>query len=90
MVARHLGISPRSLHAAFEGTGTSVSARITAARLAHATRMLDGSHPFSMLDIALESGFNSLSTFYRTFAREFGVAPGERRRTTALPEATSA
>ena len=33
-----------------------------------------------MTDIAFAWGFNSLTTFYSAFQRQFGMTPGELRR----------
>jgi AraC-like DNA-binding protein len=78
-VADHLGISPRSLHLAFEQTGTGVSGIIIKARLAQAMQLLRDFPERSVLDVALDSGFNNLATFYRAFGRQYGLPPGAHR-----------
>ena len=78
-VAVHLGISLRSLHLAFEPTGTGVSTTIMKTRLAYADQLLRSFPTRSVLDIALEVGFNNLATFYRGFTRQYGAPPGEYR-----------
>lgn len=83
MIADHLGLSLRSLNLAFEPTGQGVAALIQATRLARAKDMLLRLPDRSTLDIALACGFNTLATFYRRFVQEYGVAPGEFRRTRA-------
>ncbi len=78
-VADHLGISLRSLHSAFESTEASVGARILSARLRHARDLLFRFPKRSILDIALDCGFENLATFYRGFSRAYGRPPGEVR-----------
>ncbi|WP_313601246.1 helix-turn-helix transcriptional regulator [Rhizobium sp.] len=78
-VADHLAISLRSLHLAFEPTGISVSAVIMKARLTQAMQSLRHFPQRSVLDVALDSGFNNLATFYRAFGRQFGNPPGTHR-----------
>jgi len=80
-VADHLGVSLRSLHLAFEATGASVGARIQSARLGRACGLLVRFPNRSILDIALDCGFENLATFYRGFARAYGHPPGELRKT---------
>jgi AraC-like DNA-binding protein len=79
-VADHLGISLRSLHLAFESTGASVGSRILSARLRRARDLLLRFPKRSILDIALDCGFENLATFYRGFSRAYGHAPGEVRK----------
>ena len=82
-VADHLRVSPRSLHSAFESTGASVGARILSARLRRARDLLVRFPKRSVLDIALDSGFENLATFYRGFSRAYGHPPGEVRKAIA-------
>jgi AraC-like DNA-binding protein len=79
-VADHLGISLRSLHFAFEATGASVGSRILSARLRRAHDFLVRFPRRSILDIALDCGFENLATFYRGFSRTYGHPPGEVRK----------
>jgi AraC-like DNA-binding protein len=79
-VADHLGISLRSLHLAFEATGASVGSRILSARLRHARDLLVRFPKRSILDIALDCGFENLATSYRGFSRAYGHPPGEVRK----------
>lgn len=79
-VADHLGISLRSLHFAFESTGASVASRILSARLRRARDLLVRFRKRSILDIALDCGFENLATFYRGFSRAYGHPPGEVRK----------
>lgn len=79
-VADHLGISLRSLHLAFEPKGIGVSATIMKARLTQAMQSLRHFPDRSILDIALDNGFNNLATFYRAFHHHYGATPGAHRR----------
>ena len=79
-VADYLGISLRSLHFAFKSTGASVGARILSARLCRAHDLLVRFPKRSILDIALDCGFDNLATFYRGFSRAYGHPPGEVRK----------
>jgi AraC-like DNA-binding protein len=79
-VADHLGISPRSLHSAFGASGASVGSRIQSARLRRARDLLVRCPKRSILDIALDCGFENLTTFYRGFSRAYGHPPGEVRK----------
>jgi AraC-like DNA-binding protein len=74
--ARALGMSVRSLHLALAPTGESFGELVVRRRLAACHRLLR--HPdnaATIADIAFASGFNSLSSFYRAFRREFGACP---------------
>ncbi len=79
-VADHLGVSLRSLHLAFESTGASVGSRIQSARLRRARELLVRFPKRSILDIALDCGFENLATFYRGFSRAYGHPPGDIRK----------
>ena len=79
--AAALGMSVRQLHLVFAPTGESFSQyvlrrRLEACRAALANPADAGR---SIVDIAYGWGFDSLSTFYRTFRGAFGVAPGDLR-----------
>jgi len=82
LVARHLGISVRRLHALYEPTGGSVSQQILRARIAKAQQMLALSPRTTVLEVALSCGFYSQSTFYRSFTSSLGMTPGEFRQRT--------
>lgn len=86
-------MSLRSLHLLFEPTGVSFARYVLRRRLQECHAMLASlAHAHrSVTDIALAWGFNSLTTFYSAFQREFGMAPGDVRRaagggTVAPPE----
>jgi AraC-like DNA-binding protein len=53
---------------------------INAARAAEARLLLQKEKAFDLLDIGLESGFKSKSTFYKYFKEEFGLSPGDFKR----------
>jgi AraC-like DNA-binding protein len=80
MVAQALGISVRSLHLAFEPTGTSFAQHVMRRRLQECRAALERpAATRSIIDVAFAWGFANLTTFYRAFRREFGMAPGEVR-----------
>lgn len=81
LVAGLLGISVRQLHLLFEPTGTSVTRYVLARRLENARLLLAQSPKRPVTDIAFACGFDSLSTFYRSFRRAFGHSPAELRET---------
>jgi AraC-like DNA-binding protein len=76
-----LGISLRQLHLLFEPTGISFAQYVTQRRLLQCRAVLSGPMGVarSVTDIAFGWGFSNLTTFYRAFRREFGMAPGELR-----------
>src|SRR5208282_2809603 len=75
--AAALGISPRQLHRLFEPTGNSFARYVLRQRLLKCRDAIAGATGTgrSVLDIAFGWGFNSMATFYRAFANEFGAAP---------------
>jgi AraC-like DNA-binding protein len=79
--AAALGISLRHLHLLFEPTGISFAQYVTQRRLLQCRAALSGPMGVarSVTDIAFGWGFSNLTTFYRAFRREFGMAPGELR-----------
>jgi AraC-like DNA-binding protein len=79
--AAALGISLRHLHLLFEPTGISFAQYVTQRRLLQCRAVLSGPMGVarSVTDIAFGWGFSNLTTFYRAFHREFGMAPGELR-----------
>jgi AraC-like DNA-binding protein len=78
-------MSQRSLHLLFEPTGVSFARYVLRRRLQECHAMVTSpAHAHrSITDIAFGWGFNSLTTFFRAFQPQFGVAPGELRRTAA-------
>jgi AraC-like DNA-binding protein len=75
--AAALGVSVGHLHRLFEPTGTSFSQYVRRRRLLKCRDTLGSvtGASRSVADIAFGWGFNSLATFYRAFAREFGTSP---------------
>lgn len=80
-IAAALGVSLRSLHAAFEPTGTTLARHIAQRRLEACRTALLADPRRPVIDIAFAWGFNSLSGFYRAFQAAFGAAPGDLRAT---------
>jgi AraC-like DNA-binding protein len=82
ILALHLGVTPRYIYMLFEDEPASFSEFLLGERLLYAYRMLIDrrfvSRPISA--VALDSGFNDLSYFNRTFRRRFGMTPSEARR----------
>ena len=79
--AAALKLSVRQLHRLFEPAGTSFAQYLLRRRLEECRSALTSPNGAgrSVTDIALGWGFNSLSTFYRSFHRAFGAAPTEFR-----------
>jgi AraC-like DNA-binding protein len=75
--ATALGISARQLHRLFEPTGGSFARYVSRQRLLKCRDAIAGATGTgrSIVDIAFGWGFNSMATFYRAFANEFGAAP---------------
>lgn len=79
-LADALGVSRRSLYAAFELDRRSVAGTIRHARLDHARDLLQRLDPsVSVTEIALESGFQNAAHFSRLYRAEFGLAPSHDR-----------
>jgi AraC family L-rhamnose operon regulatory protein RhaS len=77
--ADQLGIPRRTFTKLFtELTGETWLHRVRSLAIQHAQRRLEQSD-LPITSIAFECGFNDLSTFYRQFKRQCGVAPGEFR-----------
>ncbi len=76
--ARALGMSKRTLHAAFQGSGTSFSSHVRAERLAQCAadlRMSRGSHGASIAEIGWRWGLSDPAHFSRVFAAAYGLSP---------------
>ena len=80
--AEAIGLSLRSVHTLFEGSGTTFAAYVRARRLALAARMLraPGNRQRRIIDIAFATGFGDLSAFGRAFQKAFGMSPSAYRR----------
>jgi transcriptional regulator GlxA family with amidase domain len=75
--AAAIGVSVRQLHRLFEPTGSSFARYLLRQRLLRCRDTIAGATGTgrSVIDIAFGWGFNSMATFYRAFASEFGGAP---------------
>lgn len=80
-VSRDLRLSIRTLQGVLARAGTTFSQELIEARLDLAGARLRSREPTreTVTQIAFETGFNSLSTFYRAFRARFGHPPGDLR-----------
>ena len=79
-LVRRMGCTPRHLSRVFQDVvGMSLRDKKTELRLACARELL-ANNESKILDIALESGYQSMSLFNLMFKRRFGVTPGEWRK----------
>lgn len=79
-IARGADLHPNYAMSLFKRTmGLTLLEYLTQHRLAHAQRLLITSD-CSILDVALEAGFGSLSRFYAVFKSEVGISPRQYRR----------
>jgi len=79
-IGQHVGLHPNYAMALFRRTfGTTLLKYITQHRLSHAQRLLVTTGDL-ILNIALSSGFGSLSRFNEAFRQAFGCTPREYRR----------
>ena len=62
-----------------EATGTTIGVYLNELRIEHAAAMLTTTYP-DIIDIALESGFENLSTFYHLFKKKKGISPKQYRK----------
>lgn len=79
-LAAHTGLAPRLISATVnQGFGQSFNDVVNGYRVAEVKRRLAApdAQRFTLLGIALESGFNSKTTFNRIFKQFTGVAPRE-------------
>lgn len=80
-IAEGVGLKPTYvMHLFRDKCGVSVLEYLTSFRLAHAQHLLVTSN-VTVLDIAMESGFGSLSRFYSVFKESCGVSPAKYRKT---------
>lgn len=79
-IGRHVGLHPNYAMALFQRTfGTTLVQYITQHRLSHAQRLLVTTEHL-ILNIALSSGFGSLSRFNEAFRQAFSCTPREYRK----------
>jgi AraC-like DNA-binding protein len=79
-LGRHVGLHPNYAMALFQRTfGTTLVKHLTEHRLSHAQRLLVTTTD-SILAIAFDSGFGSLSRFNEAFRQSFGCTPREYRK----------
>jgi AraC family transcriptional regulator, melibiose operon regulatory protein len=80
MISRHVSLHPNYAMALFQQTfGTTLIKYATEHRLSHAQRLLVSTSE-SIVNIAFDSGFGSLSRFNEAFRKAFGCTPREYRR----------
>ena len=79
-IAGECGMSLRKLHGLFEGSGDTFGSFLRKARLdlARAT-LCNPEANVGISDLAVDLGFNSLSTFYRVYRDAFSETPGDTR-----------
>jgi len=88
-LARLVHCTPRHVGRLFQDlTGMSFRRKRTELRLARAVELLAASNS-KIVDVALESGFQSLSLFNLMFARQFGMSPGKWRQQQNRPKGKS-
>ena len=79
-VSKHFGISPYTVSRIFSKTfGMNFARYVNGYRLENASVLLKYSDK-SILEIYMESGFNSQSTFNRVFKENFGMTPENYRK----------
>jgi AraC family transcriptional activator of tynA and feaB len=79
--AERLGVSVRTVHALFAGSGRSYAATVRRFRMERVRRALGDpalAH-LRVIDVAADAGFGSSTGFHRAFQHEFGRSPGECR-----------
>ena len=79
-VGRHVGLHPNYAMGLFKrGIGTTIVDYITQHRVSHAQRLL-ATTSIKIVEVALNSGFASMSRFNAAFRQECGCAPREYRQ----------
>ena len=83
-IAKHISMHPASATKLFKKIcGMSLMTYITQHRIFHAQRLLF-STDMKIIDVALESGYQSASRFYAAFKEYCGVSPQEFRKSVEL------
>lgn len=84
MIGHHVGLHPNYAMGVFQRAfGTTLLKYVNQHRLSHAQRLLVTTDDL-VLDIALKSGFGSLSRFNEAFRQSFGCTPREYRKLNQL------
>ena len=84
-VAQVAYFSPFHFHRLFKSlTGETVNDCVVRLRLERAVALLKASPALSLLDAAVEAGFNSASNFSRSFKQRYGISPRRWDRQTPL------
>jgi len=79
-ISRHVGLHPKYAMSLFQRAfGTTLVKYITEHRLSHAQRLLVTTEE-SILNVAMDSGFGSLSRFNEAFRQALGCTPREYRK----------
>jgi transcriptional regulator GlxA family with amidase domain len=78
-LAQHAAMSPRHFARAFrDEIGMTPATYVESTRVEHARRLLETSD-LGFAEVARASGFGSIETMRRAFARRLGVAPSDYR-----------
>jgi AraC-like DNA-binding protein len=89
-LVRQMGCTPRHLSRVFrEVVGTSFREKQAQVRLSRAQELLATTQS-KVVEVALESGYQSLSLFNLMFKRRFGVSPARYREQARKPRPTNA
>jgi transcriptional regulator GlxA family with amidase domain len=79
MIARHLGVTRRTLERHFKKhLGRTLLQELVACRIQRAKRLLCETH-VPIKYVAYAAGFSSLSNLCKVFRREVGITPGDYR-----------
>jgi len=85
-VAARFGISPRTLHALFAGEEETFGQMVRRARLRRCAELLaDPACARTVGEVGAHHGWHDPASFARAFRREFGMTPGEVRRSRTAP-----
>jgi len=88
-LAKHFHFSPYYFHRLFSLiAGKTITAHIRDRRLARACALLSATKT-SVLDVALDCGFNSAQSFARAFNAAYGLPPSEYRARGLVPDAAT-